>query len=120
MSSALKHSLELERGPPSLRPFTDHGIEIYDQTADVNIIMVAPRPQRVDSCSERNSHFADVAPFTSEEYESLYSSTSSKHLFAFHVLLIPCKPVKSRVSRDESCSVRFIQPSISCILLLSY
>jgi hypothetical protein len=104
MSSALEHSLELERRPPSLRPFTDQGIQDYNQIADVNLLIVTPRPQSVDSCSERDSHFADVAPVTSEGYESLHSRKGAAGIYALHVFLIPRKPVKSRVSRDESCS----------------
>jgi hypothetical protein len=66
------------------------------------------------------SHFADVAPVTSEGYEQVIQQGCSRP-YAAHVFLIPHEPVKSRVSRDESCiSVRFTQPSISCILLLSY
>jgi hypothetical protein len=74
--------MELEHGPPSCVPFTNQGIGIYNQTADVNFVIVAPRPQSVDSCSERDSHFADVAPVTSEGYESLYSSKGAAGLYA--------------------------------------
>jgi hypothetical protein len=79
MSSALKHSLELERGPPSLRPFTDQGIETYIQTADIYFVIVTARPQSLDSCSERDSHFADVAPVTSEGYEQVIQQGCSRH-----------------------------------------